>query len=209
MVERAQQMFRMSPTLHLEPIDLRVEINPDDVLIDCGANIGAITSKFARTGACVYAFEPNPVCFSAMSKRFSLTPNVTCFNKGVMNKSCVLELMMMDPHGKWDEIDTSPGSTFMVDKPPQRASKTSIECIDLNEFIFSLTQRVRFIKLDIEGSEIAVINGLIDTNAIDRVDLVLAETHEKQLPFLREDTDRMKQRILDSGLQEKIQLDWI
>ena len=84
-----------------------------------------------------------------------------------------------------------------------------LQCIDLSEFIFSLNQRIRFLKLDIEGSEICVINGLIDTNAIDRVDFVLAETHERQMPILREDTDRMKQRILNSGLQAKIRLDWI
>ena len=209
LVERAQQMVRMSPALRLEAIDLRVEINPDDVLIDCGANIGAITSKFARTGARVYAFEPNPLCFSILSRRFSMTPNVTCFNKGVMDKNCTLELVTPKTHGKWDEFDTSTGSTVMLSQLPAGTCKTSVECIDLSEFIFFLNQRVRFLKLDIEGSEICVINGLIDTNAIDRVDLVLAETHERQLPFLREDTDRMKQRILDSGLQAKIRLDWI
>ena len=209
MVERAQQMFRMSPTLHLEPIDLRVEINPDDVLIDCGANIGAITSKLARTGARVYAFEPNPLCFSVLSRRFSLTPNVTCLNKGVMDRKCTLELVTPNAHEKWDEFDTSTGSTVMLNQLPAGTSKTSIECIDLSEFIFSLNQRVRFLKLDIEGAEICVIDGLIDTKATDRVDLIVVETHERQLPFLREQTDRMKQRISESGLQGKFRLDWI
>jgi FkbM family methyltransferase len=209
LVERAQQMVRMSPALRLEPIDLRVEINPDDVLIDCGANIGAITSRFARTGARVYAFEPNPLCFSILSRRFSLTPNVTCFNKGVMDRACTLDLVTPDAHEKWDELDTSIGSTVMLNQLPPGTSRTSIECIDLSEFIFSLNQRVRFLKLDIEGSEVCVINGLIDTNATDRVDLIVVETHETQLPFLREQTDRMKQRISDSGLQEKFRLDWI
>jgi FkbM family methyltransferase len=208
-VERIQQVLRLSPTLRLEPIDLQVGIKPNDIFIDCGANIGAITSKFARTGAQVYAFEPNPACFSVISKRFSLTPNVTCFNKGAMDKACTLELITKDPHGKWDELDTSAGSTVMLNQLPRGSSSTFIECIDLSEFIFSLRKRIRFLKLDIEGSEITVINGLINTNAIDRVDFVLAETHERQLPFLREDTDRMKRRILDYGLQEKIRLDWI
>jgi FkbM family methyltransferase len=209
MVERAQQMARMSPILHLEPIDLQVKISPDDVLIDCGANIGAVTSKFARTGARVYAFEPNPLCFSVLSRRFSLTPNVTCLNKGVMDKKCALDLVTQDSHGKWDELDTSPGSTVMMGQPPQGFSSTQVECINLSEFVFSLNQRVRFIKLDIEGAEIAVINGLIDTTAIDRIDFVLAETHERQLPFLREDTEQMKLRISDCGLQDKFRLDWI
>ena len=191
------------------PSILEVEIKPDDILIDCGANIGAITSKFARTGAQVYAFEPNPACFSVISKRFSLTPNVTCFNKGVMDKTCALELVTRDPHGKWDEIDVSVGSTVMLNQIPPGFSRKSIECIDLSEFIFSLNQKVRFIKLDIEGAEIPVINGLIDTKAIDRVDLVLAETHEKQLPLLRDETDRMRQRISDCGLDEKFRFDWI
>src|SRR6185437_7999512 len=101
------------------------------------------------------------------------------------------------------------GSTVMLNQVPAGTFKTSIECIDLSEFIFSLNQRVRFLKLDIEGSEIRVIHGLIETKAIDRVDLMVAETHERQMPFLREQTDQMKQRISDSGLQGKIRLDWI
>jgi FkbM family methyltransferase len=208
-VERVQQMLRANSKLLLKPIDLEIEIRSSDILIDCGANIGGVASLFARTGAQVYAFEPNPVCFAAISKRFSLTPNVTCFNQGVTDKRCTLELTVKNPHGKWNEFDTSIASTFMLDQLPPESSKTSIECVDLSEFILSLGHRVRLIKLDIEGSEIAVINGLIDTNAIDRVDLVLAETHEKQMPFLLEQTDRMKQRISDCGLQAKFRLDWI
>src|ERR1700692_1145388 len=85
-VERAQQKVRMNPVLAVPEIGFECRVNPGSLIIDCGANIGDITSTFARTGAEVYAFEPNPVCFSILSKRFSASPNIKCFNRGVMDK---------------------------------------------------------------------------------------------------------------------------
>src|SRR4051794_32403355 len=94
-VERAQQMLRLDAKLHLAPIALEIATEPGDILVDCGANVGDVTSSFARTGATVYAFEPDPLCFSVLSKRFSLTPNVTCFHKGVMDRNC--EMVLSSP----------------------------------------------------------------------------------------------------------------
>jgi hypothetical protein len=93
--------------------------------------------------------------------------------------------------------------------PFPESSRVSVECIDLSEFIFSLGSRVRLVKLDIEGAEIGVINHLIDTGAVELIDLVVVETHEKQMPFLLEQTEELRQRIKNTSLQSKFRLDWI
>jgi FkbM family methyltransferase len=198
----------MSPKLVLPSIELEIDTKPGDIIVDCGANIGGMTSLFARTGARVYAFEPHPLCFSVMSKRFSAVPTVTCFNRGVMDRACTLGLVTKNPHDQWDDLDTTVASSFMLGQN-SGTSKIAIECIDLSEFIFSLGSRVRLAKLDIEGAEIGVINRLIDTGAIDLIDLVLVETHEKQMPFLLEQTEALKQRIKGLSLESKFRLDWI
>ena len=74
--ERLRYWLRGGPILILPEIDLQLEIKPEDVLIDCGANVGEVTSRFARTGAVVYAFEPNPICYSVLAHRFRAMPNV-------------------------------------------------------------------------------------------------------------------------------------
>jgi hypothetical protein len=84
---------------------------------------------------------------------------------------------------------------------------STAECIDLDAFIRRLGRRVRVLKLDIEGSEIAVLNRLLDTGTINLVDLVVAETHEWN-PNLLAATNALRERIDAEGLAAKVRLDW-
>jgi FkbM family methyltransferase len=189
-------------------------VKPGDVLIDCGANVGEITSAFLRTpAAAIYAFEPNPICFSILSRRFAATRRVRLFNKGVMDRDCILTLKTPRPHQqpRWeDAIDTTEASSVIdgsLDGYEVDAG-VKVECIDLDQFILSLRRRVRLLKIDIEGSEVAVLNRLIDTGTIRLIDLTVVETHEKQMPILREPIDALRRRIRREGLKTQIRLDW-
>jgi len=152
-VERAQQKIRMNPRLSLPQIGTEIDVSESDILIDCGANVGDVSSSFARTGARIYAFEPSPLSFAILKKRFSRTPNVTLFNKGVMDRTCALQLSTPLSHGRFDSIDSTISASFINDSLPP-SSTTIVDCVDLSAFIFSLLGRVRLLKLDIEGSEI-------------------------------------------------------
>jgi hypothetical protein len=63
--------------------------------------------------------------------------------------------------------------------------------------------------MDIEGAEIAVLNHLIDTGAIDRVRLAVVETHERFSPELAQATETLRERLRVNRLDGKIRLDWI
>ena len=43
-------------------------LEPGDVVIDCGANLGAVAGPLADTGATVHAFEPDPYTFGRLSE---------------------------------------------------------------------------------------------------------------------------------------------
>jgi hypothetical protein len=68
---------------------------------------------------------------------------------------------------------------------------------------------VRLAKIDIEGAEIGVVNRLIDSGVIDRIDHLVVETHERQQPALAEPTEALRRRIEREGLAGKVRLDWI
>ena len=53
-----------------------------------------------------------------------------------------------------------------------------------------------------------MINRLIDTKAIDLIDYLVVETHEKQMPHLLDKTNALRSRINSLGLDKKINLDW-
>ena len=205
--ERAQQIVRKSPLLNLDEIDLSLDVKSTDAIIDCGANVGDMTSRFARTGATVFAFEPNPLCYSILKKRFAFTPNVKCFNEGVMDRDCVLSLSCPEASTEWDKLDATVASSFKVDSTDQKTN--DVRCVPLSDFIFSLRQPVKLVKMDIEGSEIEVLNNLLDSRAIDLVELMVVETHEKQQPALVDATNALRERISELGLNSKIRLDWI
>jgi FkbM family methyltransferase len=193
--------------LHL-PIGIEIVVKFDDVFIDCGANVGDVTSAFARTGGVVYAFEPHPMCYSILRRRFSMMSNVHVFNQGVLDRTCNLVLRTPVPHDQCDRLDATVSASVIPAMHKRKIMESSTaECIDLDAFIRRLGRRVRVLKLDIEGSEIAVLNRLLDTGTINLVDLVVAETHEWN-PNLLAATNALRERIDAEGLAAKVRLDW-
>ena len=71
----------------------------------------------------------------------------------------------------------------------------------------SLNQRVRPLKLHIEGSEDGFLNHLMDSGAMELIDLVVVESHERQMPHLLEATNALRARTREEGLEGKIRLD--
>ena len=63
--------------------------------------------------------------------------------------------------------------------------------------------------MDVEGAEIELINHIIDTGAINKVNYLICETHEKKNKFLLEGTKLLKEKVKNLGLQNKIYFNWI
>ena len=62
-----------------------------------------------------------------------------------------------------------------------------VETINHAEFILKLGSVVKILKMDIEGSEVAVLRELIASNAIRLVRHLFVETHEDQIPEIKKD----------------------
>ncbi|WP_442507818.1 FkbM family methyltransferase [Novipirellula sp. SH528] len=202
---------RNGTKVRLQSVDLEFMVNPEDIILDCGANVGDVTSKFACSGATIYAFEPNRRCFDILKKRFAFMPNVFLLNNGVMDKDCVLSLSTPDPHASFDSIETTVASTFneeMLQSSDYTVKRDEVECIDIDKFIRQLGKRVLLMKVDIEGGEIEVLNRLMDTGGINLVDHLVVETHERLSPRLEIATQSLRARIAELGLSSKICLDW-
>ena len=114
------------------------------------------------------------------------------------------------PHGRYDSVETTVAATFVAPLASETGVlETKVNCIDLAEFIRGLPAPVKLLKMDIEGAEIAVLNHLIDTGIIDRVDLAVVETHERLSEDLSRGTEELRGRLNQMGLEKKIRLDWI
>lgn len=209
LVERGINLLRKTNVVSLHEIGLDIPVGPGDIIIDGGANIGDISSRFAATPAEIYAFEPNPHAFRLLSARFRGNRRVHCINKGVMDQECKLPLFLPTAQGSSDHIDVSVKASFLGGNKNAGNELVEADCVNLGQFIASLDARVKLLKLDIEGAECKVLNSLLDSGLIHKIDYVVVETHEKQMPELVPEIDALRQRLRDEKLEARVRLDWV
>ena len=93
----------------------------------------------------------------------------------------------------------STGSSLLSSKPNVNINKSvETEVIDLANFINNIDKKIKILKVDIEGMECDLLNHLIETNAINNIELVLVETHDHKIPELIEPTLQLRKKILIS-----------
>lgn len=193
---------------YLKLIPILKELNNDSLVIDCGANVGNITNKFAATGATVFAFEPDPIAFAVLSSRFAATSNVHLFQKGVWDKNETVTLYHHKNQTK-NELAFTVGSSIKSDKVNVTATKTStIEVVDLIEFMQSLNKKITVIKLDVEGAETEILEKIITTKTYLLFDNLYTETHETKIPGQRQNILELRKKIKEEGIKN-IHLNWL
>ena len=197
---------------HFPHLSCDVFLNSDSLVIDCGANIGDVSSIFNRYGSTVYAFEPTNVTFEILKKRFDSIDNITCYKKAVWTENTNLKFY----HHEWssyNKIHWSNGNSLLKEKKNVNAQDFEVvEAINLSDFVKSITseknKNIDLLKMDIEGAEVQVINHLIDTGAINYINILICEVHDRKYEFLRESTNALRNRVIKNNLQNKIFLDW-
>jgi FkbM family methyltransferase len=184
------------------------DIQPGDITIDCGANVGEVTFLMAERGAIVYAFEPNPYAFEVLKKRFEGNENVILINKGVWHKPGVLPLYLHENNDDNPEKHSVSSSILENKKNIDKSNYVEIELIDLVLFIEELQKDIVLVKLDVEGAEVDILNKLIYSKSIRKIKKLLVETHEKQMPELFKPTQELKRKIRELDLKN-INLNWV
>ena len=139
---------------------LRICLRPGDVCIDAGANVGFITTAMARTvgpHGHVYSFEPVRQAFEALGRNVQLNGlrSVTLVNAAVGDSDDAVTLYV-DPR----RLETA--SVRMPQTPPLANALLEEECacVTLDDYVQAASvPRVRLLKLDVEGCELAALNG--------------------------------------------------
>lgn len=184
-----------------------ITFEPGDIAIDCGANVGNITSELVARGASVYAFEPNPVPFRLLSERTRDNDKVVCLQQAVSDHNGQTRLYLHRKHVD-GSMAHAQGSSLVAEKHNlSKDHSVDVDVIDLAEFIQELPRRVRLLKIDVEGLEALLVNHLIDTGAIRRIDHVFCETHEYKVPGLAQQCRELRRRLAAEGL-DHVNLDW-
>lgn len=119
-----------------------VELEREDVVVDCGAAEGLFTFLAAPKVRRVYAVEPCPVFVAALHKNFDADPTVRILPCATGHATA--RVRMTD-----DEIFSHIGAEGSVE----------VEVRRLDDLLADETDRVSLIKADVEGYEFQVLLG--------------------------------------------------
>lgn len=148
---------------------LRSIIEPHSVCLDIGANIGVISlalSHLAKDGK-IYSFEPSSSNFPYLLQNISENhiQNVEAINTGVYDHNTNIAFIDFEDGGGWSYI---PNGT-KTDTPDQ-----VISCVKIDDWVaMKGIDRLDFVKMDIEGSEIQALNGALSSIHQWQPDLII------------------------------------
>jgi len=187
-------------------------LRPGDLVVDCGANVGKITTQLAESGADVVAFEPDPWAFEQLQGGTAHFANVTLINAAVGTEAGRLTLYRS---ANFDENPGkhSEGSSLMADARSIDAKGKAIlvEVIDFPAWLQARLdegRRVALVKMDIEGAELDLMEVLLDRRLPDHTGPFLVETHVGLFPKKRARFEALAERAAEYPAK-RVNLDWI
>jgi FkbM family methyltransferase len=144
------------------------------VILDCGANIGLATLFFKRLypKAHVYAFEADPTTAEVL--RLNVEQNQ-------LRDVTVSNMLLTDHEGseKFYVAAGTPGS-LMMSAVASRFSSDSMEIsVPAGKLSTHIDGPIDLLKLDVEGSELAVIRDLVASGKIHQIARIISEYHHK------------------------------
>jgi amino acid adenylation domain-containing protein/non-ribosomal peptide synthase protein (TIGR01720 family)/FkbM family methyltransferase len=200
-----------------------IDINEGDVIVDVGANIG-LFSLFAALYASntkVFAFEPIGSVFNTLKDNIALYDvDITAFNVGLSNKEETAQFFFY-PHntaisGKYaggvdeeetvkayiqkqsESLDEQVSAEDMNSILADRMQPELVECKvkRLSDILAELNlEKIDLIKIDVEKSELDVIEG-IDDNDWAKIRQIVIEAHD-----IEDHIDRIKNLLNDKGFE--------
>ena len=176
---------------------VRERLMPGDTFIDVGANIGyfsLLASKCVGTSGAVVAIEASPRIFAALQDNLECNPtqNVRALNIAVSDKAGTLKL-----YG--GGIFNSGATTTFED--PELVFEDEVDAAPLSSLLTPQeTSAARIIKIDVEGAEWRVIEGMAEILTNGRDDLeIIVEVSPKHLALLDKTTAELLRVFADAG----------
>ena len=152
----------------------------DTVMIDAGAHIGYFTLIGAKYAGRVYAFEPSHATFAYLERNIRLNPALAAKVKlsecGLSDIEDVLRFYNSQSH-LWA------GSLRPLDI--ENSFFEEVRVLKLDDALRDEEARVTLVKIDVEGAELDVLRGAIDTLARDKPVIVLELVQGHQARFGR------------------------
>jgi FkbM family methyltransferase len=144
-----------------------VDIDANSIVLDAGAYTGEWAQEILdRYHPTIHAFEPDPRNYKQLEKRAQANSRLIPYKFGLGDKNEMVR-MTLELLGSTMFADTT-------DKP-----WAEVEIRDIAETWTALAlDRVHFMKINIEGAEFPLLERMIATNLLPKVDCFMIQFHE-------------------------------
>lgn len=172
------------------------------ILISLGSNKGGEfptfkASKIYSSDFLIYAFEPEPRCFNKIASVAKIVPNITHIKKAVST---------IDGTLSWNIGNLTVSGTLRDDKKwGMSGEKVLVETINLSRWFAENINPDDYVimTVDIEGSEYDVLEQMISTGEIDKVNKIYVEFHNNyKFDNIEEKRDEEIRATLDARFKE-------
>ncbi|MDQ2066588.1 FkbM family methyltransferase [Xinfangfangia sp. CPCC 101601] len=187
-------------------------LKPGDLVLDCGANVGKISTQMARTGAQVLAYEPDPYAFAQLSEACAGLENVTLHNAAVGASGGKIRLMRAQNFAENPAAASVKSTIIGGGRMIEESDGIEVDLIDFPALLRQLTadgREIALIKMDIEGAELDILEALEEQGLFERVRCLIVETHERKFKDLRPRYRELRARVMAGPYAQRVFLDWI
>ncbi len=126
------------------------------IIFDVGANIGKYSlelSKYFSLNQKIFSFEPSKSSYEELKSKTNLIDNIRCFNLG-------MSMVKEEKYLFFDHEKSGLSSLYQRDIQTKLEKKEKIKLTTIDIFCKENNiSKIDFLKLDVEGHEIAVLKG--------------------------------------------------
>ena len=183
-----------------EPESVRIfmnELSPGMTVLDIGANIGyyvLIEAQILENEGTIYAVEPEPQNFENMKKNIEINSYDTYIK--------LYNLAISDKIGKAElEIANESNLHRLIPVEKLDGKYVIVDTITLDEFL--MDKKVDYIRMDVEGGEILIINGMNNILNSSLPLKLFIEIHPRFIKEYGSDVEEMLEILSRAGFSLK------
>ena len=214
---RSKQIGKMAVSEAL-PAYLADQLMSGDVVVDCGANVGAFLRHFVDTEARVFAFEPNPDCVALLNEKFGPNDGFSIIEKAVDVRAGTALLRLLPRYDKALSIEEgmnlncSLGSSLLDQSKFKPGHGYEVEVVDFIAFLKNLISehgQIAILKIDVEGTELEIMEELYKQDLFSSIKYCFIETHERFFPELYDRFMDIREKISAKYKPTHVNLEWV
>lgn len=189
------------------------QLQPGDIAVDLGANVGDVSSLLLETGADVIGFDPEPWAIEKIQERLGDHPNYTFYNAAVgieEGSTRLYRASNFDDNEKNASVKstTVAGSRMISDGDSKGVDVAQIDFIKFAKDLIAERGSIAFLKIGIEGMELDLLEKMDAENMFENIRCTVVETHERKFRELRPRFRALRTHFAERYKPSHVNLDW-